>query len=290
MITIFTLGSKGFKAISSLPSTLLNLIDAIVVGKDENVENDFSEDLKKWCLATGKKCIERKAFNPATCSSQYWILMGWRWLIPVDETRKVIVFHDSLLPKYRGFNPLVTALIEGDSEIGVTSLLASEKMDEGDILSQLKLNITYPIRIAEAIAEISNLYSALLFKTITDISENFLISTPQNHAQASYSLWRGNEDYVIKWEEDSERILRMIHASGTPYAGARTNLDGKKIRILDAYCFPDVTIVNRTPGKAIWKDKGNLVVVCGKGLLAIANAQDENGQQMQFSRLRYNFH
>lgn len=290
MITIFTLGFKGFHAISSLPTTLLNLIETIVIGKDDNVENDFSEEINDWCLANGIKSKERKAFDPATDSSQYWILMGWRWLISVDNARKSIVFHDSILPKYRGFNPLVTALIEGDPEIGATAILVSEKMDEGDILSQVKSKITYPIRIADAISEIANLYSELLSKTITDITKNALISTPQNHALASYSLWRGYEDYFIDWQQDSERILRMIHASGPPYAGARTTMEGKVISILDAYYVPDVEITNRTPGKAIWKDMGNLVVVCGIGLLAISNAQDENGNQLHFSKLRYRFY
>lgn len=290
MITIFSLGYKGFKALSELANEYLDLIETVVIAKDNTLVNDYSKELKDWCLANGKQAIDRKTFDPATDSSQYWILMGWRWLIPVEDTRKSIVFHDSLLPKYRGFNPLVTALIEGDTEIGATAIFVSDKMDEGDIIAQVKLNITYPLRISEAIDKVSNLYAELLSKTIKDITKDSLSSTPQNHSRASYSLWRGYEDYFIDWQLDSDRILRMIHASGSPYAGARTNMDGKVISIIDAYCVPDVTITNRTPGKAIWKDEGNLVVVCGQGLLAVSQALDENGDEINFSRLRYKFY
>jgi methionyl-tRNA formyltransferase len=53
--------------------------------------------------------------------------------------------HDSLLPKYRGFAPLPNALINGEREVGVTALFASEEYDMGDIVCQRRLAVEYPM-------------------------------------------------------------------------------------------------------------------------------------------------
>ena len=60
----------------------------------------------------------------------------------IRDKSKLIVFHDSVLPKLRGFNPLVTSLINGYEEIGVTVLYGTEDFDRGEIILQKKVNIT----------------------------------------------------------------------------------------------------------------------------------------------------
>ena len=110
----------------------------------------------------------------------------------------LIVLHDSLLPKYRGFAPLPTALINAEPYVGVTALFAKEKSDEydrGDILGQRKLAVTYPARIQTVISAISGAYADLVIDIWRRIHAGVkLTGTPQNEAEATYSLWRVGAD------------------------------------------------------------------------------------------------
>ena len=90
--------------------------------------------------------------------SAYSIAIAWRWLIPIETHNTLIILHDSLLPKYRGFAPLVNMLINHEPSIGVTALFANEEFDRGDIICQKSDSVVYPIRIDEAIEKVSKLY------------------------------------------------------------------------------------------------------------------------------------
>jgi methionyl-tRNA formyltransferase len=63
----------------------------------------------------------------------------------------LVVFHDSLLPRYRGFLPTVTSLIAGDDLIGVTAFQPAEGLDTGPILAQAEFRIQMPARIDEVL-------------------------------------------------------------------------------------------------------------------------------------------
>ncbi|MCS5489007.1 methionyl-tRNA formyltransferase [Algoriphagus limi] len=287
MITFLSLGFKGFFLIQNLPSKYYSLIDCVVVGRDEGVKNDYSKELITWCKERKLPYLERSEFNILKSSSDYLILLGWRWLINPPEKKEIIVFHDSLLPKYRGFNPLVTALIEGDEEIGATAIFANSDFDSGNIIFQKSIRIKHPIKINQVIQKVANLYLEMFLEIASYIEENRPIpSVPQNNQQATYSLWRDEDDYFIDWTMDSDMILRKIYASGEPYLGAKTNFEGEKLRIFDAKVVEDVQIVNRTPGKVIFKKEGNPVVVCGQGLLMITDIRDDSGNSFTFPRFR----
>ena len=70
--------------------------------------------------------------------------VSWRWMIKHPKN-KLIVFHDSILPKYRGFAPLVNMLINGEKEIGVSAIFGADEYDS-EIISE-KTTISYPIKI-----------------------------------------------------------------------------------------------------------------------------------------------
>jgi methionyl-tRNA formyltransferase len=114
-----------------------------------------------------------------------------------------------------------------------------------------------------------------------------LVAIPQNEALATYSLWRDEEDYSIDWATDSNRIKRFIDATGFPYKAAKTTCEGITLRIIEAEEFPDLQIVNRTPGKILFLTAAGPVIVCGKGLLLIKEAiADPSNEKYIFRKLR----
>ena len=273
-IGLLTLGKKGLVALMSLKDDdLLSKLNFVVIAQDTSIQNDFSNEIEEFCKEYEIKWYTKQSFEKEKLSCDLLVAIGWRWLVNTDHY-KLITIHDSLLPKYRGFNPLVTALIEGDKMIGATALFANEEIDSGNIISQESIEIDYPIKIQDAINKIADLYGKIVVNLLQSKELN---SRPQNHAKATYSLWRNDEDYRIDWSWGAEKIIRFIDAVGYPYLGALTTYNGKDIRIIQAVQVSDVEIVNRTSGKLFKVEKKRPIIVCRKGMIQINKAVTDKG-------------
>lgn len=288
--TIFGLGKKALIALEFLKNDQIKYIDHFVIGKDNNVLNDYSKELENFCK---NKNINYSFRNEHyLTNSKFIVAIGWRWLINnIHADQQLFVFHDSLLPKYRGFNPLVTALIKGDTEIGVSCIEGIEDFDKGDIIAQYKKEIKYPIKIEKAIDIVSEGYGHLLLELIQKASSGErIVGSKQDENEATYSVWRDEENYYIDWNQPAEKIKRFIDAVGFPYAGARTNMDGKEIIVQDAELMKSLRVENNEIGKVLMKDGQYPIVICGSGLLKIKEISDLNGNERSFpKKLRYRF-
>lgn len=280
-IRFYLLGHKGLYVLQSLNKDELQIISDVVIAKDKAVINDYSLEIEQFCK---KKSITfyHKNSEPIT-QSDYAIAIGWRWLI--NFSNNLIVIHDSLLPKLRGFNPLVTALINGDNKIGATALLANKEFDKGPIIYQNSVEIKYPIKIETAIDLISNVYAEIIEKIIAKIKTNTLTYKEQIEENATYSLWRDEDDYQINWNWGASKIKRFIDSVGFPYKGAKTKVNNMELRIFDAELVKDLNIENRTPGKVLFKDNDGLTIVCGKGLLKIKDFYTNENTTFDYTKL-----
>jgi methionyl-tRNA formyltransferase len=282
-LVFFLLGKKGKEVLkATIASDNKDLIRLVVIGADRNVQEDFFNETESLCIEHGLDFCLRddklKIDNAAVNSTA--IVAGWRWLIEY-EFIQIIVFHDSMLPKYRGFNPLVTALLNQDSEIGVTAIVANKKFDCGDIVESKSIQLKYPITIEDAINKLCILYFDIQQSILKKlISTRFLAGAPQDETLASYSVWRDEEDYRIDWGKSAESIAHFIKCVSFPYKGASTICDGKLFRIIEAEVEPDVLIENRSVGKVIFVLEGKPVVICGDGLLRIIVAVDDDGKSI----------
>lgn len=286
-VVVYCLGEKALAALNGLTDTHKSLISMIIIGEDKNVIDDKSGEIKNFAVLNNINYSYRKEYDGKS-SFDYHIAIGWRWIINLDKSdAKLIVIHDSLLPKYRGFNPLVSAIINGEHTIGASMIWATEDYDEGDIIFQEEIKIAYPIKILEAIQEISEVYGVLLenfFKYIDQKIE--LPRIVQDESAASYSLWRDDNDYRIDWTKEASFIIRMIDAVGFPYLSACTVYDKNVIRIIEAVEVNDVHIENRTPGKIIFLKNNCPTIVCGKGLVKIVKAIVNNDKEVIFNKFR----
>lgn len=281
--------AKGLAAVRGALATSARSIALVVGARDPGVSDDAYDAIAELCRSHGVPHVDRAH---ATRAETPWaIAVSWRWLIHTDHMR-VIVLHDSLLPRLRGFNPLVTALINGDSDTGVTALLASQDMDRGDIVAQDAIRLRYPITIREAIDDLLPVYESLAARLVDRLAAGVTLhGTAQDEAAATYSLWRDEDDYLVDWTGDAADVRRFIDAVGAPYRGAATWLNGMLVRMLAAQELPDVRIENRTPGKIFQLREGAPVVVCGRGLLLVTRIVDDVGQcsVLPLTRMRARF-
>ncbi len=270
----------------------IGLIDYVIGAQDESVVNDYFDEIKSVAEVNNIPFIERKNFRFTDSTNQIAIAIGWRWIIPSKSFPKIMVFHDSLLPKYRGFAPTVNALINGENEIGVTALWASGQYDQGPILGQKSLKVTYPIKIDDAISALSRLYTELGIELVNEMIKNGLLNGDlQDESQASFSVWRDEEDYQIDWSKSAEDIRRFIDAVGYPYQGASSFIDGiGKVRVIDAEESFEYTHEVVHPGKVFLKINDAPIVICGIGSLLIKKmVKDEDGSEIDMKNFRVRF-
>jgi len=276
-VLIFSLGLKGYSVVKALAESLAPPVIFCVIGKDDGVSDDWSVKLASYCARQGIDYSFRD--NNFYKESEYdlFLALGWRWIVRDVPQEKLIVFHDSLLPKYRGFAPLVNALINKERSTGVTALLGAEAYDRGNILLQKSFDIVYPTTIEREILRISIGYADLALELFAQLNNGTLnrCGCPQEEKEATYSLWRDNEDYRINWNNDAGNIEHFISCVNHPYMGASAMLNGSIIRVRKAWAREDIKVENRTPGKVIFIESGLPVVVCGKGLLVLADVQNE---------------
>lgn len=218
------------------------------------------------------------------------IAISWRFLLPLALNEllqtPLIVFHDSLLPKFRGFAPTPTAIMCGETTIGVSAIFACQEVDKGEIILQKKMEVAQDEYIASVLERQSQVYADMFLKIVEDVHHNSLVSYVQDEKEATYSAWRNAQDCHIHWEKSAIEIYNMIRAVSAPYPGAYALLEGEKIYIQRAEMVEDLSFAIRYPGK-IWSlQQGQATVICGQGMLKITRAKKENGEDVVFDRLR----
>ena len=222
----FIATEKGYRALEYTINIKRQYIGCVITFKEVNVKYDWSSDIINLCNINGIpvylwKDVKNSLFELfKEYSITNAVTIAWRYLLPMKLNEYLqdglIVFHDSLLPKYRGFAPTPTAIICGENVIGVTAIFASDKVDEGDIIMQRQITIDDDMYI-DQIIEAQALLCAKMLSEIIDLSLcGRLQATPQNNDDATYSIWRNTEDCRIDWNRSSVNIYNFIRALGAP--------------------------------------------------------------------------
>jgi len=188
-----------------------------------------------------------------------------------------INIHASLLPKYRGPAPIQWAIINGEKETGVTTILMNRGMDTGDILLSSKTEITTDETSASLHDRLSYLGAELLIKTLALCQNNQINPVPQDHALASYAPILKKNDGRIDWTMPSHKIEAFVRGM-TPWPGAFTFHGEKRLKI---FSVQPVLIENEAlPGVVVEGFPDEMRVSTGEGLLSILEIQGESGKRL----------
>jgi methionyl-tRNA formyltransferase len=118
-IAFYMMNEKGFYTLKKFIKRFnSNNIEYIVSSVDKNIKKDYFDEIKKLCLKYKISFFDKSNdyLQKEKLFSGYKFAIGWRWIIKDDSN--LIVFHDSLLPKYRGFAPLVNSLVSNENRGG----------------------------------------------------------------------------------------------------------------------------------------------------------------------------
>lgn len=162
------------------------------------------------------------------------IVCEYGLIIPkkILETSKygAINVHTSLLPKFRGASPIQTAIINGETETGVTIMQMDEKLDHGPILSQTKVEIAPDDTYLDLAKKMEPLAQNLLLKTLPEYLEGRIKPKPQNESGATYCKMFTREDGLVDWKKSTEQIYNQYRGL-TPWPGVWTRWDKKRLKL-----------------------------------------------------------
>ena len=188
-----------------------------------------------------------------------------------------INIHASLLPKYRGPAPIQWAIINGELETGVTTMLMDEGLDTGDILLSSKIKIFSDDTSGTLHDRLADLSANLLIQTIESFETGDITPISQDHTQATYAPLLKKNDGRINWEMPAQTLEAFIRGM-TPWPGAFTFHGNKRLKIFKA--MPIITDTVETPGTVIKRFPGELCIATGKGVLSVINIQGESGKRL----------
>jgi len=197
-------------------------------------------------------------------------------ILAIPETG-AINLHASLLPKYRGPAPIQWAIINGEKETGVTTMLMDDGLDTGDILLSSKEIITAVDTSATLHDRLAVLGADLLIKTLKSFENNDINPIAQDHASATYAPLLKKGDGRIVWEKTAEHIASFIRGV-TPWPGAFTFQDNKRLKIFSAK--PILVEVNEASGTVIRGFPDELRIATGKGALSVIEIQGASGKRL----------
>ena len=184
--------------------------------------------------------------------------------------------HFSLLPKYRGAAPVNWAIVNGETETGVTTMRIVEALDAGPILLQSGATIGKHETAPEVLLRLAEMGAALISKTLRNLDA--IEPRAQLDDDATFAPILKRENGLIDWSMDAFAIERRVRGF-QPWPNAYTALDSRRLIIWRA--TPEQIELSITYGQVVEARSDRLVVSCGHStLLRIAELQPEGGRRM----------
>lgn len=194
--------------------------------------------------------------------------------------KKCINLHASLLPMYRGAAPVNWAIINGESETGVTTQLMAKELDAGDILLQSKEKISRDDITSSLLKRLMEKGAELLVETIEKWAKGEIVPQPQDDSLVSFAPMLKKEDGLIDWRKKAEEVEALVRGIN-PWPGAFTYISSEKSERLKIWtCRPLARSYPKESG-SVWVEDKRLIVTAGSGVVELLEVQPENRRRMK---------
>jgi methionyl-tRNA formyltransferase len=210
------------------------------------------------------------------------VATNWRTWIPPQifnlPRHGTLNVHDSLLPKYAGFSPLIWALLNGEKEVGVTAHMMDETLDAGDIVLQRAVPVGDRDTTTDLFHKTLELFGPITVDGLALIASGRTDWQKQDRSQASFFHKRADRDCLIDWTWPAEDLDRLVRAQCDPYPNAFTHYKGERVRVIKASVSDGV--YGGTPGRVFIREGDGVVIVAG------AEARRGRSRGLRIERVR----
>ncbi|MDD2891395.1 MAG: methionyl-tRNA formyltransferase [Candidatus Gracilibacteria bacterium] len=212
-----------------------------------------------------------------TFDVDYLVVVAYGKILPLEllqiPKKYPINIHGSILPKYRGASPIQAALIAGEVETGVTIMVMSEGMDEGDSIDIKKIGIDRnetTETLFEKFAETSGKFAA---ETILRLDKGELSTKKQNSEEATYCKKITKEEGMLDFTKTAKELYHLYQGL-TPWPGVYTFYKEKKL-IIEKCFYEETGEIQGILGTVVQKADKTVGIVCEKGLLTLEQVKLE---------------
>lgn len=195
-------------------------------------------------------------------------------------TKGCINLHASLLPRYRGAAPIHRAVMNGETETGVTTMWIAAQMDAGDIILQERIPIPFTANVGQIHDQLAVTGAKLLVDTLDLVAAGKAPRQRQDEARATYAPMLKSEEEKIVWEQPAEVIYNHVRGLN-PWPGAYTWRDGMRLKVYAAQIVDKLT--TGVPGQVVSLAEDGFIVQTGKGQLLITTVQPSGKKIMPAS-------
>lgn len=218
-----------------------------------------------------------KALKP-----DFFVVVAFGQILPAHvlqiPAHGAVNIHASLLPKYRGPAPIQWALIRGERQTGVTTMLMDRGVDTGDILLQRKIPIEADETAGRLHHRLSRMGADLLVETLAGLIRGSIRPQAQKHDRATYAPMLKKKDGHLHWHRPAAHLDALVRAM-TPWPGAFCYLDGRMLKILKAHPIARVE-TQAPPGTVVEGFPDELRIAADPGILVIEELQGASGKRM----------
>ena len=283
------LGSKplGFNALTRLHRIAPDSISGIITIDDRSDIRSALGDFEAFARAQEVPFHVARVRKDAAQTLLAWkpdccFVLGWYWLLERDVLQAVprgfLGVHNSLLPRYRGFSPLVWSMINGEEEVGYSVFSMTEGMDDGPVWVQRALKVGPE----EHVGEVLHRLEADLMETLEDLYPKILEGSARPQPQPgdvppTYCAQRVESDGQIDWRWPAVQVFNFIRAQSDPYPGAFTFDGGEKVRMLRARLHGP-TYYGR-PGQVARVEPSGVQVICGDNKAVVLEEVERGGKR-----------
>ena len=187
--------------------------------------------------------------------------------------------HASLLPQYRGANPIQRAIYDGCEETGITTMLTVLALDAGDICIQEKIKITPDMTDAVLMQIISDKAPFIMYPTLKQLYNKLLTPQKQDETGVTIAKKFKKEDAVIDWSKTAQQLHNQVR-SMTTWPVACTTIDGKNVKILKTTVIENES-QNAQYGMISEINKNGIAVKAGQGTLLIQELKPDGKAKME---------
>ncbi|GKV64241.1 MULTISPECIES: methionyl-tRNA formyltransferase [Sporosarcina] len=185
--------------------------------------------------------------------------------------------HASLLPKYRGGAPIHQSVMDGEKETGVTIMYMAEKLDAGDIISQVSLPIEETDDTGSMFDKLSEAGTILLKETLPSIVNGTNERKVQDETQVTFARNISREQERINWTNSARSIYNQVRGLH-PWPVAYTKFADDQVKIW--WGQTEEQISEAAPGEIIGLEKDRIIVQTGDGAFAITDLQPAGKKRM----------
>lgn len=185
--------------------------------------------------------------------------------------------HGSLLPKYRGAAPIQRAVIDGEKETGITTMLMNEGLDTGDILMVEKTEIGENETSAELFDRLAVMGAELLIKTIEALRIGKIIPQKQDDSKATYASMLSKDLSKLDFDKPVREVHKKI-CGLSDWPCAVTSIDGKRLKVYRSEIVSYVK-ADAVPGEIL--NEKDFTVACKDGSLRLVEVQTEGSKRMK---------